>query len=222
MFDLAPVNPANLPALMEVVEAPGLYADALLTDERGSLLFISLWGRDTAIQELLARMTLSPDEGGVRALHISTIDGPATVHLDRMPSMEKHSGRMPPKNLFGNLIQLWIYDRLAVEPDRANRRALLLHRPDRDPQENTDDRLWALVRDVCHLPLLAAWREPVLSVLEISGWLQALQGRGIHAWRLELGDSKLEAAITSLIRKGVLQLSSPPAPVTLNSCRLAA
>ncbi|MEC9358629.1 MAG: hypothetical protein VX836_12275 [Pseudomonadota bacterium] len=223
MFDLAPVDPARLPRLMALDEAPGLYADALLTDERDGLLFISLWGRDTAVQELLARMTLSPEEGGIRSLRLSTADGPQTVHLDRMACMDKHSGRMPPRNLFGNLVQLWIHDRLAVEPDRANRRALLLYRPEADAQDAIDTRLWTLVREVCHLPLLATWREPVLALLENSGWLQPLSGRSIAGWRLELGDPAFETAITQLIRKGVLQLDGGGASAAVDTgCRLAA
>lgn len=205
MFDLAPATPAKPAPLMELVEAPGLFADALLTDERGSLLFISLWGRDTAVQELLARMTLAGDEGGIRALHVNAEDGPQVVHLDRMPCMDKHTGRMPPRNLFGDLIQLWVYDKLAIEPDRANHRALMLHRPD-DPDEVLQERLWTLVREVCHLPLLAEWREPVLAMLELNAWVQPLRGRSIAAWRLELGDPKLEQEISLSIRRRELRL----------------
>ena len=208
MLDLTPATPATLPTLMEVVEAPGLFADALLTDERGSLLFISLWGRDTAVQELLARMTLGNDEGGIRTLHINAEDGPQAVHLDRMPCMDKHTGRMPPRNLFGDLIQLWVSDKLAIEPDRANRRALMLHRPD-DPDAVLQERLWNLVREVCHLPLLAEWREPVLAMLELNAWMQPRQGRSIAAWRLELGDPKLEQEISLRIRRRELRLNSP-------------
>jgi hypothetical protein len=207
MFDLTPATPATPPTLMEVVEAPGLFADALLTDERGSLLFISLWGRDTAVQELLARMTLGNDEGGIRTLHVNAVDGPQAVHLDRMPCMDKHTGRMPPRNLFGDLIQLWVYDKLAIEPDRANRRALMLQRPD-DPDAVLQERLWNLVREVCHLPLLAEWREPVLAMLELNAWMQPLQGRSIAAWRLELGDPKLEQEISLRIRRRELRLNS--------------
>ncbi|MDE0853927.1 MAG: hypothetical protein OSA97_05855 [Nevskia sp.] len=206
MFDLMPATPAKLPVLMEVVEAPGLFADALLTDERGSLLFISLWGRDTAVQELLARMSLPIEQGGIRTLHADAPEGPRDIHLDRMPCMEKHSGRMPPKNLFGDLVQVWIYDRLAVEPDRANRRALLLYRPEVDSDQVLQDRLWTLVREVCHLPLLSGWRECVLSVLELHGWMQPLAGHAISAWRLDLGDPKFEQEISLRVRRRELQL----------------
>lgn len=219
MFDTRPAILASLPVLIEVVEAPGLFADALLTDERGSLLFVSLWGRDTAVQELLARLTLAPDEGGFRTLHLNAEDGPQAIHFDRMPCMEKHSGRMPPRNLFGDLIQVWIYDRLAVDPDRANRRALLLHRPDYDTDAVLQDRLWMLVREVCHLPLLPQWRETVLSILELNGWMQPLAGRSISAWRLDLGDPKFEAEISLRIRRHELQLDSEVLQTTVKHRR---
>ncbi len=207
-FETTPASPADAP-LMEVVEAPGLFADALLTDERSGLLFISLWGRDTAVQEFLARLSVDVSEGGLRTLHVEGPAGRVQVHFDRMPSLEKHTGRLPPRNLFGDLVQLWIHDRLATEPDRANRRALLLHRPRQGRQEATDACLWGLVREVCHLPLLEAWRQPVLTLLELQGWLTPCRGIGIDAWRLELGDPRLEAEISRMIRGGVLQLSAP-------------
>jgi hypothetical protein len=219
MFDLAPATPAKLPVLMEVVEAPGLFADALLTDERGSLLFISLWGRDTAVQELLARLTLGVEESGLRALHLNAEDGPQTIHLDRMPCMDKHCGRMPPRNLFGDLVQVWIYDKLAIEPDRANRRALLLYRPEHDGDAPLQDRLWTLVTEVCHLPLLPHWRETVLTVLELNGWMQPLAGHAISAWRLELGDPKFEMEISQRIRRHELQLDTGSLQATVKHRR---
>jgi hypothetical protein len=190
------IHPAA-PELMSILEAPGVYADALLHDERDSLLFCSLWGRDTAIQELLARLSVSIEEGGLRALRF---DGPQcarTVHLDRMPSIDKLSGRLPPKNLFGNLVQLWLYDRLAVEPDRANRRALLLRRQDRA----ADTALWNLVRTVIHVPLLDAWKDIVLDVFTQHGWIRTLHGVRVDAVLVDLGNDAVEAEIARLVRE---------------------
>lgn len=206
VIETMPTPLASVALLMEVVEAPGLYVDALLTDDRDSLLFISLWGRDTAIQEFLARLSVDPSEGGLRSIHIAGAQHQATVHFDRMPCLEKHTGRLPPRNLFGDLVQLWIHDRLAIEPDRANRRALLLHRAEQERHESTEAQLWALVREVCHLPLLPAWQNEVLTLLELQGWLTPCKGIGIDAWRLDLGDPGLESEITRLIRSGVLRL----------------
>lgn len=211
MLNPTPVTPVashTAPTLMEIVEAPGLFADALLADDHGGLLFLSLWGRDTAVQQLLAQFTVKVEEGGLRALNLRQAGGHSIhVSLDRIASLDKHTGRMP-RTLFGNLVHLWLYDRLAIEPDRANRRALLFFRPDQDPDSSTEDRLWLLVREVCHLPLLVHWRESVLALLEARQWMQRVDGPGISAWRLDLGQPQLESEIGQLVRSHQLTLSN--------------
>lgn len=212
-------------SLMEVREAPGVYADALLRDERGGLLFISLWGRDTALQELQARLSLSESEGGVNLLHVTRADEERRVNLDRIQCMEKHSGRLPTRNLFGDVAQLWIYDRLATEPDRANRRGLLfLHGGSRSAAVADErGRIWQLVREVSHLPLLPHWQAPVLDVLDTRGWLRRLDdGLGVHAWRVELGDPAFEGAISQLMHAGTLCLEPEVSPAVAEPRRKAA
>lgn len=192
------------PELMSINEAPGVYADALLRDERGSLLFCSLWGRDTAIQELLARLSVSIEEGGLRSLRLEGPQGAETLHLDRMPSIDKLTGRLPPKNLFGNVVQLWLYDRLAVEPDRASRRALLLQRQHHD----AGTALWGLVRSVIHVPLLDAWKGVVLDVFGQRGWIRPMRGINVDAVFVDLGSEAVEAEISRLIQEGRLGLDA--------------
>ena len=211
--------------LMEVREAPGVYADALLRDERGGLLFVSLWGRDTALQELQARLSLSVSEGGVNLLHVTHEGVDSSINLDRIQCMEKHSGRLPTRNLFGDVAQLWIYDRLATEPDRANRTGLLFLRGDsRQPlNEQECERIWQLVREVSHLPLLPHWRKPVLNVLDFKGWLRRLDDHlGVTAWRVELSDPAFEGAISQLMHDGTLRLEPEASTEVAVSRRKAA
>lgn len=196
--------PPAAPDLFPIVELPGVFADALLRDERGGLLFCSLWGRDTAIQELLARLSVPVEEGGLRSLHVEAPQGTETVHFDRMPTTDKLSGRLPPKNLFGNLVQLWLYDRLAVEPDRANRRALLLQRG----VTHGDAALWNLVRSVTHLPLLDHWNEVVLDVFRQNDWIRPLRGIQVDAVFVDLGSDAVEVEISRLVREGRLTLDT--------------
>jgi hypothetical protein len=183
-------------------------------------LFLSLWGRDTALQQLLAQFTIALEEGGLRALNLRTSEERSIhVSLARMGDLEKHTARMPARSLFGNLIHVWLYDRLAIEPDRANRRALLLFRPEHDADASTDDRLWLLVREVCHLPLLPHWREPVLALLESNQWMQRVDGQGISAWRLDLGKPELEAAISQLVRSRQLTFNNADLATALTARR---
>jgi hypothetical protein len=195
------------PSFSELRDAPGLWLDALLPDADGELLFLSAWGRDTAAQELVARLSLSEREGGLERLWASGLG--RYVEVGNPDRLEKHSGRVR-TSLYGELTHLWVYHRLAVRPDRANRKALLLHRPvrpsDDEGREALRERLWALVRETCHLPLLAHWRERVLNAFEGQDWVRPLEGLGMDAVLVDLGEPRLEDVIHHLAARGEIPI----------------
>ncbi|HEC1391362.1 TPA: hypothetical protein R1W70_004882, partial [Pseudomonas aeruginosa] len=43
--------------LYRIDECPDVMADACVGDDQGNLIFLSIWARDTAIQQFLARLT---------------------------------------------------------------------------------------------------------------------------------------------------------------------
>jgi hypothetical protein len=49
----------------EIRAASGLYADAFVGTDENKLLFLSVWGLDTAIQEFLGRLSLPVTQGGI-------------------------------------------------------------------------------------------------------------------------------------------------------------
>lgn len=195
---------ATASTLMSIVESPGLYADAVLSDEGRNLLFLSLWGRDTAVQEFRARLSLPVCEGGLDGFRLEAGDT-IFVQVGNPERLVADSGRTPAQTLFGGLVHLWLYDRLAVAPDRANRRALLLYRTEEDAtadgQASLGHRLWSLVTETCHLPLLPAWRDTVLDAFHTSGWIKRLDGIGLAAYALDLGSAEVETVVTRLIRE---------------------
>lgn len=200
-----PVDPsAAAPVLLPIAETPGLYADAALTDEGHNLLFLSLWGRDTAIQEFRARLSLPVHEGGLDSFRLEG-QGTPFVQVGNPERLMNDSGRTPPQVIFGSLVHLWLYDRLAVEPDRANRRALLLYHPGEgstaERETSLRQRLWSLVTETCHLPLLPAWRDTLLEAFQAAGWIRSLQGVGLSAYALDLGDDEVENVVSRLIRE---------------------
>ncbi|MFA7606510.1 MAG: hypothetical protein WCY08_08020, partial [Rhodocyclaceae bacterium] len=95
--------------------------------------------------------------------------------------------------------------RLAVEPDHANRRALLLYHPGEgstaEGEASLRQRLWSLVTETCHLPLLPAWRDTLLEAFQAAGWIRNLQGVGLSAYALDLGDDEVENVVSRLIRE---------------------
>ena len=192
------------PVLMPIPDAPGLFADAVLTDAGHNLLFLSLWGRDTAVQEFRARLSLPVREGGLESFRLEA-EGTPFVQVGNPERLVTDAGRTSARMIFGSLVHLWLYDRLAVAPDRANRRALLLYRPEEasaaEGERSLRQRLWSLVAETCHLPLLPAWRDTVLAAFEAAGWIQPLQGVGLAAYALDLGDDAVEDVVSRLIQE---------------------
>ena len=111
--------------------------------------------------------------------------------------------------LFGSLVHLWLYNRLAVEPDRANRRALLLYQPmelsSANGRSRLVSRLWSQVMATCHLPLLPGWRNTILQSFQSRGWIKTLKGIGLQAYVIDLSDDAIEDVITQLIHSRELR-----------------
>ncbi|AMB86037.1 hypothetical protein AWM79_12295 [Pseudomonas agarici] len=192
---------SSLTRLYQVDECPDLYVDACVCDEQRNLVFFSAWGRDTALQEFLARLTLGSAENGLNQFHI-VVDGRSLPVFPNIDLLEKRTTRHFRGTLFGSLLHLWLFDRRCAQSDRTNHFAYALLEDGQAPQQ----RLWPLVTETCPLPLLQHWREPVLEVLNQHGMLQPLpKGQGsIRAWRLSLKLDVLEPALGDLIRQGQL------------------
>ena len=63
--------------LYKVIELADLFVDACLRNESGELMFLSVYGRDTAVQQFKATMQLKPSSGG-----ISSFTPVSYTHLD--------------------------------------------------------------------------------------------------------------------------------------------
>jgi hypothetical protein len=185
--------------MMSLSAIADVYADAYLVDDSGSLLFLSVWGRDTALQELLARLQLPRSENGIREFTLASGEFKKLVRVANVDDLDKATLGVG-LTIFGPLTQLWIYDKLALDPDLVNHRALMLHGVERlvDP--------WPLAKTVCPLPLLDEWRECFLSRCRQRQWIRPLEnGVGIAGTLIEL-DEDLEPMITEMIQRGELTL----------------
>ncbi len=194
--------------LMSITEASGLYVDSLLCDQ-SYLRFISVWGRDTDMQEFLAKLSLPVRDGGLNSFRVNAADAQKFVQIGSLERLEKLSGRMPKDNLFGEVTHLWLYDRTAVMPNYTSRQALLFFKPEADTRERSEslnEQLWAMVCDTCHLPLLPQWRDIVLQRLIEHGFLKRLEGIGTHAIEISLPEQEIEAIVSGWIRSGILTL----------------
>lgn len=171
-----------------------VYCDGLLTDREGQLLFLSVWGRDTQISELLARLTLPDHPDGVRSFNAKGEGVLLRVTVPNPKLLDKQQGRVA-GSVFGQLIQLMVFQRSLQQPDRASREAWALYRS----TEASDVDVWPLIRETCHVPLLPHWSEPVTRAFVERGWITQVSGYRVGAVGVHLGDDNVELCIEALV-----------------------
>lgn len=203
------------PPLYRIKELTDLFADACVRNEAGQLLFLSVFGRDTSIQQLLASFALGAKEGGLTQFKLQSPGaGDELVLIGDAGRLEKLTGRLPRQNLFGNLTHAWIFDPALVVADRANRIVWRIFGEGRDPRsaeqrERFTAELWATLRQLMPVPLLEHWREPVLrAAAECVTGLEQLASQPIgqvSGYKLELPEAFL-ATLSALVREGELTL----------------
>src|SRR3546814_16817862 len=97
--------PSSAKPLYRIDECPDLMADGCVGDEQGNLVFLSIWARDTAVQEFLARLTLGTDEMGLDQFHFLTEQGASIPDFDgKIETLEKPTTRSNLRKLCGSLM----------------------------------------------------------------------------------------------------------------------
>ncbi len=199
-------------SLYQLRELSDVFVDACVRDASGSLLFLSCYGRDTALTQLFAAFSLSPAEGGFRAFSLTGADDrDHYVSVSGAERLKKIAGRLPRENLFGNLAQAWIYDPVVIEPDRSNRLGWVLIDRDRytgdaaGAAREVDARVWSMIELLSPVPLLAHWegavREAVAdAVTDLSTTGFQPLGR-VHALRVQLPEEFAER-VSQLVKCG--------------------
>lgn len=190
--------------LLRIDECPDLMVDGYIGDDSSNLIFLSLWARDTAIQQFLARLTLGHDDDGIEQFHIITAQGGSLpVFIGSVDRLEKRITRTYRRTLFGSMVNLWLFDQRCVKPDKTNARAVALLPKDASHQS---DRLWTLVQDTCPLPLLDHWRHTVLALVQQHTMLVRLPVAlgPLYGFQLILDIPLLTQLLGDLIRNGTL------------------
>lgn len=193
-------------ALYALTECPDLVADGCLCDDRNQLVFVSLWGRDTAVQQFLAQLTLGPAEGGLDQFSLLGEDFTLPVFVHAAESLEKRTTRSLRGTLFGTLLNLWLFEPRCVRPDKAAGSAIVIL-PKAAP--NRIERLWTVVKEACPVPLLDHWRDTVLEVLTSRAMLFPLSRAlgPLEGHQLTLDVPALTHEIGELIRAGSLGIT---------------
>ncbi|MCG7601807.1 hypothetical protein MHM84_18750 [Halomonas sp. McH1-25] len=192
------------PRLRRLKEAPELFLDSYIADG-DSAVFLSLWGRDTAIHELMAKLTLPIGEGGFDSLTLMG-EQPVRLHLNR-DRLGRRTTRTYRQTRFGSLLNLWLFDQRCHEPDRANRQCYAIFN-ERDPRQDKSAMLWSRLRDLAAYPLLDHWRPTVVQLLLKHGAIRMLDRtseRLSGVW-IDLSLASVQEAIGHRIRSGELTI----------------
>lgn len=201
--------------MFKVKEVADVFVDGCVRDEAGQVLFLSCYGRDTAIQQLFAAFYLKTAEGGLDYFRLLPSDARTEeegelVLVGNAERLQKIAGRLPRENLFGNLAQTWIYDTVIVKPDRSNRIAWVVEpEPSADESRGTA-KVWEIYKLLSPVPLLDHWRDAIVEAtmegcLTLpSAMTYAPLGR-VSAFKVHLPDSFVDV-VSSLIKGGCIGL----------------
>lgn len=203
--------------MYRIQEFPDVLTDACLRDSEGRFLFISLYGRDGAILQMLSAMELPDTKGGIDRFNIVDQNGRGhVVDVGATNRLSKFTGRLPKQNIFGPLTHTWLYDQAILKPDQANRQSWALTYDPASGDEAIrismlEDRCWRAIQNLSPVPLLPTWRETVLSWCMSTSAVRFLDDPlypplgPVRGARVALGAAFLDQ-ISVLVRTGRLQL----------------
>lgn len=209
--------------LFKIKEVSDLMVDACLRNEAGELMFLSIYGRDTGLQQLLSMFTLKPGNGGLDCFNLveTGVERPRShrVWVGNTERLEKLSGRFPRENLFGNLSHMWIFDPKVRQPDRSNRCAWVLAVA--DPQDESAvgaEPIWNMIKHLSSVPLMEHWQHSIREAM----WGSIVQNLSestypplgnIGAVKVSLPEEWPEQ-VSRLVREGVLHPTEVPPGAT--------
>jgi hypothetical protein len=190
----------------KIMEAADVFATHYVRDANDQIAFISLVGRDTAVSELLARLSLKLSEGGIRSFTLA--DGlELQIAPERMEKTQMRYDNTP----FGHLVHTFLYkDTVGADASKSDE-AILLFRED-DPLISEDlqqEGLWHLVKNGSKTPLANDWANAVIEFLFNNEMLVRLdKGMGLFGWQLKIRDDELTNFVSRGLQTGNLSVET--------------
>lgn len=197
---------SDKPVIGTCDEMSDIFIDACVVTPETELVLLSVWGRDTAIKEMLARISLPASaENALPSMNIRWSNAHITLFPDK-DVLEKRQTRDYTGTLFGKMVNLWLYDKRMDTADYANHSAFVMHTP--QIATPLSDRLWSQVMDLTPFPLLSHWQESVMQIIEEAGMISTLHtlfGQ-VSGYQIHLNTEVLEQHIGHLIRQNALSI----------------
>ncbi|RUS67432.1 hypothetical protein CUZ56_01377 [Saezia sanguinis] len=191
--------------LYRIDECIDLMLDSCVIDHNANLVFASAWGSDTATQSLLAKLTLGNTKDGMDHFHmINENNASIPVYVGDLNKYEKRLARFNRCSIFGSIVNVWIYDKRCKFPDEEKSSAYMLY----IQNHLNDERLWALIKATCSIPLLDEWQKIVIEIMQDTDMLIHLPTPlgPLAGYQLQVDLDKLTSVIGEHIRHGMLSI----------------
>lgn len=188
--------------MIHIKQQSGVFCDSFVAGDTG-VLFASFWGRNSSLQQFLARMELPAYEGGINELtfEVSQEDS-QTFLLQDVKNMQKLSGRVSGTIYGKDLSHIFIYDRSTIQIDRSICGATILY------FNNTtidNQSIWRLLKELSPIPLLDAWMVQIINICQQDGSIVNVEGfGGVSALIVQLDETDFELSISKMIKNQTL------------------
>lgn len=190
-------------------DIPDLLCDGCVVDSNDNLVFLSVWGRDTAMQELLGKLTIG-SSSNMGLTEIRLLNHLNLLTHAKLPKDRKYDKRIQKFQhpLFGTLNHAWIYDTLMKTPCRTSQSAILMFEGE-TPQVVIDDCLFENIKHLTSIPLLEHWKSAVLGLAKVHDMIKdntTLCRRQLKSVTIHINEPVLAEHIGYLIQKKELTL----------------
>ena len=187
--------------MYELKEIRGLYVDACIARSDKTLAFLSVFGRDTAMHQLRAAITLADQARGLSSLECVKEGRPSfKVLLDNHSFLSDELRTRTKIAPYGAMGHCFIVDARCREIDKANGRATLLLQN----ANQLDEAVWQIISELSPVALLPHWQVAVMQHIE--GLCTPLIGIGsVKGVDIALPEG-FEYRIGSLVRQKVLRV----------------
>jgi len=189
-------------AMIHIKQQAGVFCDSFVAGDTG-ILFASFWGRNTSLQQFLARMELAIDEDGINQLTFEiSKDRSPTFLLQNVKNMQKLSGRVAGTIYGKDLSHVFIYDESTIKINYSGYRATILYF---DNTQIDNQSIWKLLKELSPIALLDSWMTQIINLCQQDGYLVKVEGfGGVSALIVKLDEADFEWSISKMIKDKTL------------------
>ncbi|MCX8578690.1 hypothetical protein J3U21_04670 [Gilliamella sp. B2776] len=183
-------------------DIPDLKCDCCIANNDSELIFLSVWGKDTAMQELFAKLTIGETtKHGLKDIKLNH----HRVFLAEGKHYAKRTLKVT-KTLFGSLIHAFIFDKRIIEPNRDSNSMISIYK--KEDISTIYNRYFDAIKTLSSVPFLEHWADEIVSIAKQQGMIKehkAIVG-DIDATTIIVNDTILTQIMSQNIRDGILTL----------------